>query len=125
MSIPAARLALSTVFALLVCTTAAAQDNYEIQVYPSETVAPKTTMIELHSNFLFQGSKTTEDGVTQDEDVIERSLRLRSVENHAGIQPQIPPLGLKPSVGITASNFHSHGWGAGPSHTQGRLFDSD
>ena len=48
-------------------------------------------------------------------------IRLRSVENHAGIQPQIPPLGLKPSVGMTASNFHSHGWAAGPSHTQGRL----
>jgi hypothetical protein len=26
-----------------------AQDNYEIQVYGSETVAPKTTMVELHS----------------------------------------------------------------------------
>jgi hypothetical protein len=40
-----------------------AQDNYEIQVYGSETVAPKTTMVELHSNYTFQGSKTTVDGV--------------------------------------------------------------
>src|ERR1039458_5987571 len=44
----------------LVCQ---AQDNYEIQVYGSETVAPKTTMVELHSNYIFQGSKTTVDGV--------------------------------------------------------------
>jgi len=35
----------------------AAQDNYEIQVYGSQTVAPKTTMLELHSNFTVDGSK--------------------------------------------------------------------
>jgi hypothetical protein len=34
-----------------------AQDNYEIQVYGSETVAPKTTMVELHSNFTVDGFK--------------------------------------------------------------------
>lgn len=34
-----------------------AQDNYEIQVYGSETVAPATTMLELHSNFAVDGSK--------------------------------------------------------------------
>ena len=76
MSVPAARLALSTVFALLVCTTAAAQDNYEIQVYPSETVAPKTTMVELHSNFLFQGSKTTEDGVLPTEHALHETIEI-------------------------------------------------
>jgi hypothetical protein len=35
---------------------ARAQDNYEIQVYGSDTVAPKTTMLELHSNFTAEGS---------------------------------------------------------------------
>jgi hypothetical protein len=35
--------------------TAGAQGNYEIQVYGAETVAPKTLMIELHSNFTFTG----------------------------------------------------------------------
>jgi hypothetical protein len=34
-----------------------AQDNYEIQVYGSETVAPKTTMFEMHSNFTVDGFK--------------------------------------------------------------------
>lgn len=34
-----------------------AQDNYEIQVYGSETVAPKRTMVELHTNFTFSGAK--------------------------------------------------------------------
>ena len=36
---------------------AKAQDNYEIQVYGSDTVAPKTTMLELHSNFTVEGSQ--------------------------------------------------------------------
>lgn len=34
-----------------------AQDNYEIQVYGADTVAPKTTMLELHSNFTSDGTK--------------------------------------------------------------------
>lgn len=36
---------------------AAAQNNYEIQVYGSDTVAPKSTMLELHSNFTTDGTK--------------------------------------------------------------------
>jgi hypothetical protein len=42
---------------------ALAQDNYEIQVYPSETVAPGKAMLELHSNFTFQGETETVNGV--------------------------------------------------------------
>jgi hypothetical protein len=42
---------------LLLPVAAHAQDNYEIQVYGSETVAPRTTMLELHSNFTVDGSK--------------------------------------------------------------------
>lgn len=44
-------------------TSTVAQGNYEIQVYESETVAPRTTMVELHSNFTIEGSKTVQDGV--------------------------------------------------------------
>jgi hypothetical protein len=40
-----------------------AQTNYEIQVYGAETVKPGNTMVELHSNFTFSGSKTVVDGV--------------------------------------------------------------
>jgi len=40
-----------------------AQENYEIQVYGSEIVAPGSTMVELHSNFTAEGSKTVIDGV--------------------------------------------------------------
>src|ERR1700733_7566384 len=45
------------VFVGLSARPLAAQDNYEIQVYGSDTVAPKTTMLELHSNFTVDGSK--------------------------------------------------------------------
>jgi hypothetical protein len=40
-----------------------AQDNYEIQVYGSETVETGHTMVELHSNYTLNGSKTTVDGM--------------------------------------------------------------
>jgi len=42
---------------------ACAQENYEIQVYSYETVSPGTTMVELHSNFTAEGSKTIVDGM--------------------------------------------------------------
>lgn len=42
---------------------ARAQDNYEIQVYSYETVAPRSTMVEIHSNFTVDGSKTVQDGM--------------------------------------------------------------
>ena len=54
----------------LVCATSLlvgpktwAQDNYEIQVYGYDLVPPHHTMVELHSNFTFEGSKNIEDGV--------------------------------------------------------------
>jgi hypothetical protein len=54
-------LVLILVFAAL--NLAQAQDNYEIQVYSYDTVAPGTTMVELHSNFTAEGSKTVQNGV--------------------------------------------------------------
>ena len=42
--------------------TLAAQTNYEIQVYPGETLEKGVTMVELHSNFTFKGSTATDDG---------------------------------------------------------------
>ena len=35
-----------------------AQNNYEIQVYGADTVAPRSTMVELHSNFTADGQRT-------------------------------------------------------------------
>lgn len=48
--------------ALCLARCARAQDNYEIQVYGSETVAPAHTMLELHSNYTIEGRKQIVDG---------------------------------------------------------------
>jgi hypothetical protein len=40
-----------------------AQENYEIQVYGSETVAPGTTMLELHSNYTTGGTTLPVNGL--------------------------------------------------------------
>ncbi len=45
------------VFFILSALTAKCQDNYEIQVYGSETVAKGHTMVELHSNNTIIGNK--------------------------------------------------------------------
>jgi len=42
---------------------ARAQNNYEIQVYGADTVAPRTTMVELHSNFTADGQRNVVDGM--------------------------------------------------------------
>lgn len=48
---------------LIVMQCVFAQDNYEIQVYSSQTQAKNSTIFELHSNYTFDGSKTTNNGV--------------------------------------------------------------
>ena len=48
---------------LMVCRSARAQGNYEIQVYGADTVAPKSLMVELHSNYTVTGQTQTIDGV--------------------------------------------------------------
>jgi hypothetical protein len=53
-----------------------AQDNYEIQVYGSETVPKGQTMLELHSNFTFDGSKSTIDGVLPTNNVFHETIEI-------------------------------------------------
>jgi hypothetical protein len=47
---------------LAVVPFARSQGNYEIQVYGSDTVAPRSTMVELHSNFTADGQRQFIDG---------------------------------------------------------------
>ena len=53
-----------------------AQDNYEIQVYGSETVAPGATMVELHSNYTVTGSKEVIDGMIPTEHAWHETLEI-------------------------------------------------
>lgn len=53
-----------------------AQNNYEIQVYGSELVAPANTMLELHSNITLNGSKTVQDGVLPTQGAIHETVEI-------------------------------------------------
>ena len=61
---PASRLLFCVFFAVAAFTALThAQDNYEIQVYGYDTVPPRSTMVEMHSNFTVNGNKTVQDGM--------------------------------------------------------------
>jgi hypothetical protein len=51
-------------------------DNYEIQVYPSETVPPGQNMVELHSNYTFLGTQETVNGVVPDYHALHETLEF-------------------------------------------------
>ncbi len=53
-----------------------AQENYEIQVYGSDTVPKGATMIELHSNFTLDGRKQTENGVLPTDHAFHETLEI-------------------------------------------------
>jgi hypothetical protein len=53
-----------------------AQGNYEIQVYPGDTVPAGHTMVELHSNFTFEGFKKASDGVLPDEHQLHETVEI-------------------------------------------------
>ena len=52
-----------TLILFIVVSPSHAQDNYEIQVYGSEATPKNVTMVEIHSNFTIDGSKTVINGV--------------------------------------------------------------
>ena len=56
--------------------SALAQENYEIQVYGSQTVQPNTTMIELHSNFTFGGTRQTLNNVLPTHDILHETIEI-------------------------------------------------
>jgi len=64
------------IFAFLVSYACYAQDNYEIQVYGSETVDPGRTMVELHSNYTANGFTTKIDGQLPDNHVEHETIEI-------------------------------------------------
>jgi hypothetical protein len=64
------------VLILITTISLKAQDNYEIQVYGSETVDAGHTMLELHSNFTVNGSKTIDDGVLPTNHVFHETIEI-------------------------------------------------
>jgi len=65
------------VFIFFICSGGLhAQDNYEIQVYASQTQAPASTMFELHSNYTINGSKEVEKGVIPTNHALHETLEI-------------------------------------------------
>src|SRR5690349_8706064 len=61
---------------LFIGATVGAQDNYEIQVYGSETVPQGRTMVELHSNFTINGQRDQVNGVFPSEHAVHETLEI-------------------------------------------------
>jgi hypothetical protein len=53
-----------------------AQEDYEIQVYGSQLVKKKYTMLELHSNYTFDGQKTMENGVLPTNNILHETIEI-------------------------------------------------
>ena len=72
------RLASISVFvcALAGAVPVAAQDLFEIQVYPYETVPPGITMFEFHTNFTPSGSEGIQDGVYGNDHQFHETLEI-------------------------------------------------
>ncbi len=62
--------------ALVTSSPVAAQNNFEIQVYGSETVAPGSTMVELHSNVAAEGSTKTTDHLLRTQGAFHETLEI-------------------------------------------------
>jgi len=61
---------------LLLSANLFAQENYEIQVYGSQTQAPKSTIFELHSNYTFIGEKDVVKGVRPSFHALHETLEI-------------------------------------------------
>jgi hypothetical protein len=81
-------------------TPVCAQGNYEVQVYGAELVPPGRTMVELHSNFTVEGSKTSVAGVNPDEHAVHETLEVTQ--------------GLSPWLEVGFYLFTSYRAGEGP-----------
>jgi len=55
---------------------AAAQENYEIQIYASPTMTKGNTIFELHSNFTFAGEKNIVEGVNPSYHSLHETLEI-------------------------------------------------
>jgi len=53
-----------------------AQDTYEIQVYGAATVDPRTTMVEFHTNYTFDGIGQPRDGTLSSEHAFHETIEL-------------------------------------------------
>src|ERR1700739_3034795 len=70
------RTLLLSVLFVLIFSSIKAQDNYEIQVYGSETVDSARTMVKLHSNYTANGSTAVADGQLPTNHVFHETIEI-------------------------------------------------
>ncbi len=70
------RAACTLLYLLAVPGLLLAQDAYEIQVYPSETMPRGVTMFELHSNFTARGERNIVNGVAPSRHAVHETLEI-------------------------------------------------
>jgi hypothetical protein len=63
-------------FCLIASEFLFAQDNYEIQVYGSQTQPEHTTIFELHSNYTFNGEKEIVKGVRPSDGALHETIEI-------------------------------------------------
>ena len=61
---------------ILISLNSFGQDNYEIQVYGSETIEHKATMLELHSNYTTGGTRTIDNGVLPSHNILHETIEI-------------------------------------------------
>lgn len=61
---------------LFLSKVVASQENYEIQVYGSQTQKAGSTMFELHSNYTFSGTTTYKDGVLPSNHALHETIEI-------------------------------------------------
>src|SRR6266446_3455576 len=102
----ALRIAITAVAVFLgavLSSSAGAQENYEIQVYPYETVERGHTMVELHSNFTFHGSNDWFETGFYIFTSLQKGQGWDFVGSHIRPRVRIPPKWHWP-VGVSLSN---------------------
>ncbi len=67
---------LGAAFCTMGALGAAAQENYEIQVYGYDTIEPHHTMFELHTNFTISGSRTMQNGMLPTHHQLHETLEI-------------------------------------------------
>lgn len=61
---------------MMLAGMAVSQDNYEIQVYGSQTVNKGYTMVELHSNYTADGERTNKNGVLPTQHMLHETVEI-------------------------------------------------
>src|SRR5438876_3119855 len=69
-------LILSLLLLPAVSPTICAQDNYEIQVYGSDTIPAGVTMVELHNNFTSKGEKKVVAGLLPTQHALHETIEI-------------------------------------------------